>query len=210
MGIEEQTGSLISKALPKDGGRSWKIVKEPFIEPVAMQDVKDFARIEGDDEDILLEGFIQAVRIATEEYLGRALIQQTIRMLMDYWPGKVIELPRPPLISVTKIAILDEDGAETPYSSDNYYVVTEAIPGKLILKKSVSIPTNTSRDYGGFLIEYKAGYGTDSIDVPKPIVEGIKLWTAVLYETRVIDAKNPPPEVRGMLDLFRVVDVMIR
>lgn len=210
MALSEKTGSLMSKALPKDGGRSWKVITEPFVEPVAVQDLKDFSRIEGDDEHDLLGDFIHAARVATEEYLGRALIQQTIRLLMNYWPGTVVELPRPPLMSITKVATLNEEDEETVYSSDNYYAITEAIPGKLILKKSVALPVNTSRDYGGFLIEYKAGYGTDSIDIPKPIVEGIKLWAAVIQATRVLDSKNPPPEAKRMLDLFRVTSVMVR
>lgn len=210
MGIEEKTGSLISKDLPKDGNRVWKIITPSVIEPVTVDELKDFAHIDGDDEDSSLEGFIKSARIATEEYLGRALIQQTIRMLMDYWPGKVIELPMPPLISVIKVATLGENDAEAIYDSDNYYVVTEAIPGKLILKKSVAEPVNTSRDYGGFLIEHKAGYGIVAANVPSPIREGIKLWAAVAQSTRVIDPKKPPPEARSKLDLFRTIKVMVR
>ena len=152
MAIEEKTGSLISKNLPKDGNRAWKVITPLAIEPVTVDELKDFAHIDGNDEDASLEEFIKSARIATEEYLGRALIQQTIRMLMDYWPGKVIELPMPPLISVIKVATLDEDDAETIYDSVNYYVVTEAIPGKLVLKKSIAEPVDTSRDYGGFLM----------------------------------------------------------
>lgn len=208
--IDRKTGSLISKTLPKDGRRSWQVSTAPLIEPVTLAELKTFAKIEYDEEDILLEGFIQSARIATEKYLGRALIQQTITMKMDYWPGVVVELPMPPLISITKIATLDEDDTETAYDSDNYYVVTEAIPGKLILKKSVVAPINTARDYGGFLIQYKAGYGTDGDDVPRPIREGIMLWAASIQATKVIDPKNPPPEARSKLDLFRTVSVSIR
>lgn len=203
-------GSLISKALPSDGGRSWKVTTKPEIEPVTLSELKEFAHIEYDDEDDLLNGFIESVRAAAEEYLGRALIQQTIKMKMDYWPSIVIKLPRPPLISVTEVVTIDEDDAETTYSSDNYYIATEATPGKLILKKSITAPINTARNYGGFQIEYKAGYGTDESDVPRAIRDGIMLWAAVTQSTRIIDPKNPPPEARSKLDLFRVAGVMIR
>jgi len=66
------------------------------------------------------------------------------------------------------------------------------------------------RDYAGYLIEYKAGYGTDAKDVPAPIREAIELWAAAVYETRILDSKKPPPSVREKLDLFRTVGVMIR
>lgn len=208
--LDRKTGSLIEKRLPKHGNRAWRVSTAPLVEPVTLDELKIFSRIDGDDEDILLEGFIQAGTRATEGYLGRALIEQTIDMKMDWWPGIVVELPQPPLISITKVATLSEADVETEYSSDNYYVIAEGTPGKLILKQSVTAPTNTARDYGGYLVRLKAGYGPDPPDVPGPIREGIKLWAAVIQATRVLDSKNPPPEARVLLDLYRVASVMMR
>jgi len=105
---------------------------------------------------------------------------------------------------------LDEDGVETEYSSDNYYVISGGGAGRLILKRSVTAPTNTSRDYGGYLVRYVAGYGAAAVDIPQTIIESIKLWAASIYATRVIDPKNPPPEAKGGLDLHVVTEVMIR
>lgn len=207
--LGRKTGSLIAKPLSKDGNRVWQVTTVPTIEPVMLDELKLFSGIDGDNWDTMLEGFIVAARMAAENYLGKALIEQTITMKMDWWPGTVVELPQPPLISA-KIYTLDENDVETEYDSDNYYIVTEAIPGKLVLKKSVSAPSNTARDYGGYLIRYKAGYGLTMGAVPKPIREGIKLWAAVIQATRVLDSKNPPPEARAMLDLFRVVGMMVR
>jgi len=204
------TNSLLKKPPPIHGNRIWKISTGPRIEPVSVEELKLFAGIDTDDIDSLLREFIKSVRFAAEEYMGRALIQQTIRLLMDFWPSMIIELPRPPLLSVTKIAILDEDDVETEYNSDNYYVITGSTPGKVILKQSVTAPYNSMRDYAGYLIEYKAGYGTDAKDVPSPIREAIKLWAAAVYEMGFLDSKKPPPKVKENLDLFRTVEVMIR
>jgi len=208
--LTSKTGSLIAKELPKDGNRVWKVTAEPIVEPITVSELKDFAHIDGSAENVILAGFISSVRIATEEYLGRALLQQTIRMLMDFWPSTVIELPHPPLISVDSVFTIDEDDVETTYSSDNYYSITESTPGKLVLKKSVTFPINTNRNHGGFGITFKAGYGTDIFDIPSPIRGGIMLWAATVYATRVLDSKNPPPEAKAQLDLFRSTAVMIR
>ncbi len=209
-GLPRKTGSLIAKQLPKDGNRSWKVITQPTIEPITADDVKIFGRIDTSIEDPLIESWIQAVRLATEEYLGRGLIKQTIQTKMDFWPGDIVYLPRPPLISVDIVAALDEDGTETEYSSDNYYLITEAEPGKLIIKRDVSWPINTDRDYGSFVIRSNHGYGYNSDDVPMSIRNGMKLWVAVVYETRVLDPKNPPPETKGMLDIYKTPEVMIR
>ncbi len=208
--LTAKTGSLIAKELPKDGNRVWQVTVEPTVEPITLNEFKLFAKVETDAEDTSLRGFISAARIATEEYLGLALVQQTIRMLMDFWPSITVELPKPPLISVDDVFIIDEDDAETSYSSSNYYVITESMPGKLVLKQSVTFPINTNRNYGGFGITFKVGYGADPSDVPRSIRDGISLWAATIYATRVLDSKNPPPEAKAMLDLFRRPSVMIR
>ena len=203
--MPRKEGSLISKELPPHGNRSWKIVStQPPVEPITIEEVKDFARIDGTEEDCLLERFITSARYNCEEYLGRALVLQTIQMVMDFWPGTVVELPRPPLLSVSSIVTVDEDGTETTYDSDNYYIVTEAVPGQLVLKQGVSPPTNTSRDYAGFKITYKCGYGATPDSLPRPIKDGLVMWVASMYEKRVI-SKEPPPDAKPSLDLFRVL-----
>jgi len=205
-----QSSSLIGKRLPKDGNMNWVVETGPETEPVSLAELKTFSRITTSAEDDLLTGFIVSARMAAEEYTGRAFIEQTIKALMDFWPGDVIDLPRPPLISITKVFTLDEDDAETEYSSSSYYCIPSAQPGKLIIKQSVSEPENTSRDYSGFGIRYKAGYGTVSSDVPEIIRDGIKLWAAAIYSTRVVDPKNPPPEAKSKLDLYRRSSLVVR
>ena len=112
MSITRKTGTLIAKELSEDGDRSWKVTTQPLIEPVTVDEAKIFSRIDTIEEDNLIEGFIESVRMAAEEYLGRAFISQTITTVLDFWPGKIIELPRPPLISVTGIYTVDEDDVE--------------------------------------------------------------------------------------------------
>jgi uncharacterized phiE125 gp8 family phage protein len=208
--IPRKTGSLIAKELNKNGNRYWKVITEPTVEPITVDELKFFSRIDTTAEDTLLQGFIKAARRATESYLGRALNTQTIKMVMDFWPDYSVDLPAPPLISIDKVATVDEDDVETTYSSSNYYVVTESIPGKIVLKQSVTAPINTDRDYSGYLIQFQAGYGDSATDVPQPIREGIKVWAASVYATRTFDPKNPPPEARAFLDLFRVAGVIVR
>lgn len=181
----------------------FKIITPPAIEPITVDEVKDFARIDGTDEDDMIEKYIIAARQACELYLGRALITQTIRMSLDEWNVKEIKLQRPPLIAVTSITTIDEDDVETTYSSDNYYVVTDSIPGKVVIKSGSTVPTNSVRCSSGFRITYTAGYGTAASDVPQAIRTSLKLWTTAIYETRDLTG-DPAPDVKAMLSLYRV------
>ncbi len=192
---------IIEKPLPKEANRSWIVTVKPAIEPFTVTDLKLFARIDHDDEDTLLSGFITATRSAAKEYINRALLDQTIQLSYEWWPD-CAELVRPPLISVTKVETVDEEGVATTYAATNYYVDSHE-PARLRIKNGASPPENTDRFSSGFRIEYKAGYGTREIDVPTPIREAIKLWATALYEDRAI-MTEPPPQARPMLDMFRV------
>jgi len=198
---------ITDRALDINGNRRWSVTTAPTVEPITLEELELFAKIDGSTEDDLLESLIIGVRGAMERYLGRALLEQTITLTMDFWPGWVIELPMPPLISVTSITTLDEDDTETTYSSDYYYIDVDKDPGRIILKQSVTPPNNTSRYYGGYKIIYKAGYGDDADDVPSTIRNALKIWCSIVYETRIF-TEEPPSEVIGMLeDSYRIPNI---
>lgn len=185
----------------------WKVTGEPAVEPITTDELKTFAKIDGSDEDTLIDGFIKAARIQTENYLNRALITQTVTASLDFWPSVKLELPQPPFQSVTEVRTLDEDDTATVYSSDNYYVRTIGIKGEIVIKQGSTFPDPSSnRTFGGIEIVLVAGYGDASTDIPQTILEGLKLWAASMYEKRVIDDK-PPPEAAAMLFPFRVNNV---
>ncbi len=182
----------------------FKVTTAPAIEPVTTAEVKLFGRIDGTYEDTLISGFITAVRDATEQYLGRSLITQSLTLTMDQWLGDVVTLPRPPLIAITVVRTVDESGTATVYDSDNYYVRTIPEPGQLVIKQGSTVPSNSDRDYGGFEIEYTAGYGASATDVPQIIRDAIKLWAVIVYENRVLDPTKMPPQVLPMLAPYRM------
>lgn len=205
--------------LSAKGNRQWKVTTAPASEPVTVEELKTFARIDTSTEDSLLSGLITSVRQASELYCGRAFIEQTITLYFDFWPGAMAvpnsmylawgtslmtELPLPPLISVTSISTLDEAGVATVYSSDNYFVRTDAEPGQVVIKNGATPPINTNRYFGGYKIIYKAGYGSAASDVPESIKLGIKLWATMIYENR-LPINDPPWEVKTMLDPYRIM-----
>jgi uncharacterized phiE125 gp8 family phage protein len=192
-------------AIGGDGNREWYVSTEPTEEPITKDELKTYARIDGSAEDDLLDSFIKSVRIATENYLGRALVTQSLILSMDYWPGMVIKLPRPKLISVTEIRTVDESGTETTYSSDNYYAQTIPEPGQVVIKQGYSFPINEDRDYGGYEIEFVAGYGAASV-VPSNIKEAMKIWATVLYETRVPIA-DPPDMAKTLMNSEKILRI---
>lgn len=195
--------SIIPKSLEAQGNRSWKVTTQPAIEPVTVEYLKLFARVDGDEEDELLANFIRSARIMMEKYLGRALIRQTITLNMDHWPSMSINLPRPPLISITSVNTLDEDDTATEYDSTYYYAITTAEPGQLVIKMGNSPPVNSAREYGGYQVIYLAGYGLGTTSVPQPIRDGITMWATDIYDNRKM-SPEPPEYVKSIVQSYRI------
>ncbi len=197
---------LIPVQITEEENLSWKVTTAPIIEPVTHSEVKTYARIDGSSENNLIDVFIQAVREATEKFLGRALINQTITVSLNVWPISPITLPRPPLVSITEVRTVNEDLSESVYSSDNYYVRINPEPGELVIKFDKTDPINTDRYFGGYEIEFIAGYGDSVGDVPEAIKLGIIEWVKEIYENRT-PVFPPPAAAITLLSPFRIIPV---
>jgi len=198
--------SLIPSKTSEVENLTWVVTTAPAVEPVTNDDVKLYARIDGSSEDALIDSFIQAVREATERFLGRALINQTITVSLNVWPESPIELPRPPLVSITEVRTVGEDLSESVYAASQYYAITKKEPGELVIKYESTEPCNTDRYFGGYEIEYIAGYGATAASVPEAIKLGIIMWVADVYENRV-PISEPPGIVKTIMAPYRIIPV---
>lgn len=83
-------------------------------EILTLKEVKAYLRIDGDEEDELLNSLITAAREHVERYQRRAYGRQQLRLTLSAEEaGRSIELPRSKhLISIDKACSLAGDGAE--------------------------------------------------------------------------------------------------
>lgn len=157
----------------------------PAKEPLELKEAMTHLRVDGLEEAALVRGLIQAAREYAETFTGRALITQTWDLWMDCWPrGVVLELPRPPLQSVTWIKYFDAEGQEHTVDSAVYLVDTANRPGRVRLRSGQSWPSTTLREMAGVNIRFVAGYGDDPADVPQMIRQAMLLMVGDLYENR--------------------------
>lgn len=203
-GYKDYPSSLLSKEVDRYGNRRWAVTSSPSVEPATKAEVKLWGRIDGSLDDDMIDNIIISARQAAELYTGRAFINQTIQVFMDYWPTEALELPVGPLFSMVSVAYLDEDDTATEYDSDNYYAVDTGQFPKVIIKNGSAYPYNADRRYSGYRIEYKAGYGSAATSVPMQICNAIKLWSVQIYESR-IPVSEPPTDIKKMLDPYRVM-----
>jgi uncharacterized phiE125 gp8 family phage protein len=162
-----------------------KLATAPASEPVTLAEAKAHLRVDISDDDTLIDGLIASARRYFEEAARRALITQTWRLSLDGWPsGDEIELPRPPLQSVTSVIYKDQDGNATTWAAANYIVDTDSEPGRIVLAYGQSWPTGVLYPANPIQITYKAGYGDAGSSVPTQMKQAILLLIGHYYENR--------------------------
>lgn len=176
----------------------------PAAEPLTMDEVRLHVRVETEEEDALLDRLIRVARQRCEQYTGRVLITQSWRLALDSWPGRIVDLPFPPLSAVTSVSTLASDETASAVSAGLYAVDAAAVPGRIIRKSGNAWPV-PGRTYNGIQIEFDAGYGANWNSVPEPLRQGMLLLIGHLFERREGEGASLPPAAEGLWHPYRLV-----
>lgn len=161
------------------------VITPPATFPVTLAEAKAHLRYTATDQDGLIMGLVEAATDYAEAFTGRAFIDRTLDFYLDKFPVGAIELPLPPLIEVSGLFYVDDDGNEQQFTT--FEVDTASHPGRIYLNSSTSWPT--PRDAANAVrIRYRAGY-LDSASPPSPavpasIMAAILLTIGTLFEHR--------------------------
>jgi hypothetical protein len=202
-----------------------KLITAPASEPISTSDAKSFLRVDTSDDNALIDRLVKTARIFCEEYTGRALINQTYEFYIDafsevdtpLWEGirigadinlykNYINLPRPPLSSVTSIYTYDDADTGTLFPTTSYYVDSIALPGRIVLRNGQTWPSSL-RTANGVKVTYIAGYGSSASDIPEALITGMKEHVSYLYENRGDDEKvnNIPIIAKQLYMPYRIL-----
>lgn len=158
----------------------------PAVEPITTQETKEHLRVDVQDDDALIDNMIKAARQHVEQSRTTALITQTWDAFYAGWPttsGALI-VPRPPLQSVTEVEYTDEDGTATTLAASEYNVDADSFPGRIVLKRSNTWPTDLLDTAKPIRVRFVAGYGGATTDIPEDIRHALLLIVERLYEHR--------------------------
>lgn len=155
----------------------------PTVEPLTIDEAKDYAKIEVNDDDKLIRSLIKSSRIYAENYTRRALLTQTVTMNVDWGFPCEIMLPVGPSQSVTSVSYVDTNGDSQTLSGSTYTADTDFDPGRIYLAYNQTWPTVRCQRKT-ITVVYQAGYGDASTDVPEQILTAIKMMVVHQYENR--------------------------
>lgn len=185
--------------------RSLKLNTEPATQIVSTADMKTYLQVDDSDDDTEIVEAIVAARKAIENYTGRSFINTVWNLWLDSWPidqtairkmpegvhqlpinhfdgyARVIEILRPPLVSVASITYYDTADSGTVFSSSKYLVDVASEPGRIILNDGDFWPSTLLRPGKAIDIQFTAGYGTDVTDIPQDIILAHKQMVKFFY-----------------------------
>jgi uncharacterized phiE125 gp8 family phage protein len=156
----------------------------PTTEPLTLDEVKSYLRIDTSDDDVYLWSLLTTARKFCESFQNRVYITQTWEVSFDNWPCSVIELPKGNLQSITHIKYTDSDNVITTIDSGDYVVSTRGMLGKVAPAYGKSWPSFTPCPLDPIVIRYVCGYGTAD-DVPEQVKQAMYLLISHWYEQRI-------------------------
>lgn len=157
----------------------------PAEEPVSLDEAKAWMKLEITAADDVITRLIKAARGKYERDTRLQLVNATYTLKLDFFPtgSGVIELPRPPLSSVSSIQYVDETGTTQTLAASKYQTDTDSRPGRV--KPDVDEVTWPATEIGtinAVTITFVAGYG-DAADVPERHKMAIETLILFLFES---------------------------
>ena len=176
----------------------------PSLEPVTLAEMKLWLKIDGPEDDTVINALIVSARLAVGGATKRALITQGWRVVLDQWrQGGLIRLPIGPLQSVTAARVFDAAGVATSVLVSTFLVDNSSRSPRLIVTGAVPTP---GRVIAGIEIDCTLGYGATGSTVPEPLRLAIRLLATFWFENRgdipVSGAANWPDTVLTLLNPY--------
>lgn len=171
-------------------------------DPITLDQAKEFLRVDTEDDDGLILAQITGATNYAQDVQGRKYMTQTWTYYLDEWPDKdYINLPFPPLQSITSLKYTDSADAVTTVSTSSYNVDSVSEPGRLVLAYGETWPLVTLAPLNPIAIVFTCGYG-GADDVPEETKNAIKLILDELYETREVN-------VTGQINRIDLIDRLL-
>lgn len=185
------------------------LLTAPVAEPLSLVDAKNFLRVEHDADDAIIAALVSAARNHVEALTRSALIAQTWRLVLDWWPEDGRIKPRiGPLRSLVAARVFNAANASSTIEPETF--VTDRAAG-VIAAPGWSLPL-PGRGVAGIELDIEVGFGEVAADVPPVLLQAIRTLVAHWYENRGLIAIGQsvammPASVNAMISSHRVLSL---
>lgn len=181
-------------------------ISDPAVEPVTVAEVLDAARIDDPVFSVQALIAIKALRKHAEARIGRALITQTMELVLDAFPCEGVDLLLPNVKSIISVKYIDASAVEQTLINTSYSLDKDSTPCRLFPVYGAAWPKALAAA-NALRIRFIVGYGDAGSNVP----EDIRLWI-IAHATQVLgspdghidQAFRPLPFIDRLLDPYIV------
>lgn len=186
-----------------------KLITPPDDPLLSLDEIKRHVRAEdfSDDDTYLtaLGATAEALIGGENGFLGRALGESTWAITLPCFPLCEIEIPLPPLVSITSIAYVDEDGDNQTYTEHRTFGVgLAARHGRILPAYDGDWPDTRQDTPEAVTVTFVAGYS----EVPTPIKHAALLMVGDWYlhreETSEMNLHTMPHASTALLAPYRI------
>ena len=155
----------------------------PAQEPVSLLEAKDFMRLDGSEDDVLVSTLITAARIHIETTLGKILITQNWSYFLDTWPKtKTTYLPLDPIQTIEEVRFHNDQGSYEVIPLEDYS--TDIISNHPRIRFHGTKPANSTKHLNQLEIRFTAGFGDEPADVPSDLKQALLMLATHWFEQR--------------------------
>lgn len=175
----------------------------PAAPVITLVQAKAHLRVDFADDDDLITELVEVATAFIEgpNGIGIALMPQTWRLSLDWFPYPEIVIPLGPVTAISSIAYTDSAGA--PQSIATWRVDLDSNPCRIWPARDTSWPL-IMWEPGAIKVTFVCGYAT----VPSDLKAAVKLIVGHLYEHREsvtdLTANELPMGVSAILERYRV------
>lgn len=185
----------------------------PVVEPVTIEEAQQFLRGPVSDDNAMILRHIAAASRWVENYTGRALVRQTWEMTLPNWCN-AIELPKPPVASITSLKYYDTAGVLQTLDPSQYLLTADDWSAKVTPAYGVTWPSARCRP-DAIQVTFVAGYAPSTgspidyrANVPEQIKHAILRMVQLYYDNlKPEDMDALRKAVMLDVDLDRVVRI---
>lgn len=192
---------------------------------ISLSDMKACLRVDNTADDALITSYTASATEAVKQYTKRAIQTETFVFKADGFTtasddrllqlgpgvhtgsrpyllggGETLDLPFPPLQSVTTVITYDRGNNAATFSASKYQVDLQS--GRIYLNEGETWPSDL-RAQDAVQVTYVAGYGSGS--VPDPILQAIRLQVQSMYDGT---CEGLSAEAMRLLAPYRLMDQM--
>jgi len=190
---------------------------------ISTADMKTFLRVDTDADDAVIASYVATATEAVKQYLRLAVLTETFVLKADGFTvagaderllslgpgvhtasvpyvlggGETLDVPFPPLQSLTSVVTYDRGNNASTYSDTKYQVDLQS--GRIYLNEGEVWPSDL-RAQDAVQVTYVAGYGSGSI--PDPILQAIRSYVEQLYD----GCEGMTAEIKRLLAPYRRAD----